>query len=234
MTSRGANNLLVVLSAYTLDGDHRGWVTSRGTISGRLDKAERIEQGDAVLRRITALEYEWRGHGLSWIQERAPLDVAAKSNNATTKVDTAGSAVRGSSTPQESTMKSKQQKRTTDSPSKPATAKPAKPITASPTKLLPNKPVMRTTAAARLVAASSDDEPGKPCLCGCGELVAGFLKRGHFKRLEAKLKIVKVGSLTPENAFGRPLAKAMGPWRKTRAGVVPTTTDYAAIRANLQ
>jgi len=114
----------------------------------------------------------------------------------------------------------------------PKTTKPAaKAVTPVP------KMKLRTTSAkASAKAAATATRNGKlPCICGCGELTASFLKRGHFKRVLGFLRDIRAGEIKPEKAFGsKQLAAAYGPWVTLKSrGMKAGTTDYAKVRANL-
>ena len=68
-----------------------------------------------------------------------------------------------------------------------------------------------------------------PCLCGCGELTAYTLCRGHIQRIRGWLLRLRAGEGSPkEVGMSAELARKLGPWKPKGDGLVPTK-DYDSL-----
>lgn len=67
------------------------------------------------------------------------------------------------------------------------------------------------------------------CLCGCNGKTNNTFLRGHVQRVRGWLLRIKAGEGLPK-AVGMPaeLARALGPWKKSRTGLVPSK-DYSKL-----
>lgn len=74
----------------------------------------------------------------------------------------------------------------------------------------------------RVPIAENQNNNGGPCICGCGELVAGYFKRGHVSGFNGKLRRIKAGEDTPIRLLGRSLAGRLGPWKDKGNGQIPS------------
>ena len=70
--------------------------------------------------------------------------------------------------------------------------------------------------------AENSTNSGGPCICGCGELVTGYFKRGHVSGFNGNLRRIAAGDDTPTRLLGRSLAMRLGPWTDTKTGQVPS------------
>jgi hypothetical protein len=225
-----------VVAAFTLDGSMSGWYTSRGTISCWSSKAQRFDDRSKAKAAAARQDKQWPSYG--WVPERAPTtDYDCRNGWSlqsmpldTHQTNLSSSAARTPTNDSEETEHMAVRKTPTKATKAETKRQPAKADKVK--KAIAVKPVpkmrLRTTAA----ADEADNKPKRrKCLDGCGSLSTNFFLRGHIKSFTSKLRKVRAGDLKPEQAFGKDVARAMGPWLPLRnGGFKPTVISYAKLR----
>ncbi len=119
----------------------------------------------------------------------------------------------------------------------------ALPVTDEAAKIKVPKKLPRPKVALKAKIAAKKDAPPSPstlvgkgglkgrfrCLCGCNGKTNNTFLRGHVQRVRGWLLRIKAGEGLPKKV-GMPaeLARALGPWKKWKTGLVPSK-DYAKL-----